>query len=79
MGIFSRKPQVIEAQYAPQVMGENMPALYNAIVPRVSRHDAMTVPSVSITISAQAKSSHRLAGSLSCQNLSHHSSRLTGS
>ena len=46
MGIFSRKPQVIEAQYAPQVMGENMPALYNAIVPRVSRHDAMTVPSV---------------------------------
>lgn len=46
MGIFSRKPQVIEAQYAPQVMGENLPALYNAIVPRVSRHDAMTVPSV---------------------------------
>jgi len=46
MGIFSRKPQVIEAQYAPQVMGENMPSLYNAIVARVSRHDAMTVPSV---------------------------------
>jgi HK97 family phage portal protein len=46
MGIFSRKPQVIEAQYAPQVMGENMPSIYNALVARVSRHDAMTVPSV---------------------------------
>ena len=46
MGLFSRKPQVIEAQYAPQVMGENLPALYNAIIPRVSRHDAMSVPSV---------------------------------
>ena len=46
MGIFDRKPKVIEAQYAPQVMGENMPSLYNAIVARVSRHDAMTVPSV---------------------------------
>lgn len=47
MGIFSRnKPTVVEAQYAPQVMGENLPSLYNAIIPRVSRHDAMTVPSV---------------------------------
>lgn len=46
MGLFSRKPQVIEAQYAPQIMGENMPSLYNAIFPRVSRHDAMSVPSV---------------------------------
>lgn len=46
MGIFSRKPQIIEAQYAPQVMGENLPTIYNTIVPRVSRHDAMTVPSV---------------------------------
>jgi HK97 family phage portal protein len=46
MGIFSRKPNTVEAQYAPQVMGENLPTLYNAIVPRVSRHDAMTVPSV---------------------------------
>ncbi len=27
-------------------MGENLPTLYNAIIPRVSRHDAMTVPSV---------------------------------
>jgi hypothetical protein len=46
MGLFSRKPQIIEAQYAPQVMGENMPSLYNAIFARVSRHDAMSVPSV---------------------------------
>jgi HK97 family phage portal protein len=47
MGIFSRKqPTVLEAQYAPSVMGENLPTLYNAIIPRVSRHDAMTVPSV---------------------------------
>jgi HK97 family phage portal protein len=46
MGLFTRKPQVIEAQYAPQVMGENMPSLYNAIFARISRHDAMSVPSV---------------------------------
>jgi len=46
MGIFDRKPKVIEAQYAPQVMGENMPSLYNAIVARVSRHDAMSCSSV---------------------------------
>ena len=47
MGIFSRfKPANLEAQYAPQVMGENLPALYNAIIPRVSRKDAMSVPSV---------------------------------
>ena len=46
MGLFSRKPQIVEAQYAPSIMGENLPALYNAIVPRVSRHDAMTCSSV---------------------------------
>ena len=47
MGIFSRnKPAILEAQYAPQVMGENLPSLYNAIIPRVSRHDAMTCSSV---------------------------------
>jgi len=46
MGLFSRKPQVIEAQYAPQVMGENLPSIYNAIFTRVSRRDAMSVPSV---------------------------------
>jgi HK97 family phage portal protein len=46
MGIFSRKPLVVEAQQAPQVMGENLPSLYNAIALRVSRKDAMSVPSV---------------------------------
>jgi HK97 family phage portal protein len=46
MGIFSRKPQVIEAQYAPQVMGENMFSLNSAIMPRISRKEAMSVPSV---------------------------------
>jgi len=46
MGLFSRKPQLVEAQYAPQVMGENLPSIYNTVVARVSRHDAMTVPSV---------------------------------
>ena len=46
MGLFSRKPQLVEAQYAPQVMGENLPTIYNTVVARVSRHDAMTVPSV---------------------------------
>jgi len=46
MGLFSRKPQILEAQLAPQVMGENLPSLYNAIQLRVSRKDAMSVPSV---------------------------------
>ena len=46
MGIFSRKPSIVEAQYAPQVMGENLPSLYNYIIPRLSRKDAMSVPSV---------------------------------
>ena len=46
MGIFSRKPAIVEAQYAPQVMGENLPSIYNYIIPRISRKDAMTVPSV---------------------------------
>ena len=46
MGIFSRKPLIVEAQQAPQVMGENLPSLYNSIALRVSRKDAMSVPSV---------------------------------
>lgn len=46
MGIFSRKPTVVEAQYAPQVMGENIFSLNSAIMPRISRKDAMSVPSV---------------------------------
>ena len=46
MGLFSRKPQIIEAQYAPQIMGENLPTIYNTIIPRLSRKDAMSVPSI---------------------------------
>jgi HK97 family phage portal protein len=46
MGLFSRKPQILEAQAAPQVMGENLPSLYNAMALRVSRKDAMSVSSV---------------------------------
>jgi HK97 family phage portal protein len=47
MGIFSRnQPQVIEAQAAPQIMGDNLPSLYNYVVPRISRKNAMSVPSV---------------------------------
>jgi len=46
MGIFSRKPATVEAQYAPQVMGENIFSLNSAIMPRISRKDAMSVPSV---------------------------------
>jgi len=47
MGIFSRnKPTVVEAQYAPQVMGENIFSLNSAIMPRITRKEAMSVPSV---------------------------------
>lgn len=46
MGIFSRKPLIVEAQAAPQVMGESLPSIYNYVIPRISRKDAMSVPSV---------------------------------
>jgi len=46
MGLFSRKPQILEAQYAPQIMGDNLPTIYNTIIPRLSRRDAMSVPSI---------------------------------
>lgn len=48
MGIFSRNKavEVVEAQYSPQVMGEWMPSYYNYVLPRISRKDAMSVPSV---------------------------------
>jgi len=45
MGLFSRK-QTVEAQYAPQVMGENIFSLNSAIMPRITRKEAMSVPSV---------------------------------
>jgi HK97 family phage portal protein len=46
MGLFDRKSKVVQAQAAPQVMGESLPTLVNYIVPRISRKDAMSVPSV---------------------------------
>jgi len=46
MGIFSRKPAVIEAQYAPQVMGDAFYAANYYLNPAVSRHAAMSVPAV---------------------------------
>jgi HK97 family phage portal protein len=46
MGIFSRKPAIVEAQLAPQVMGENIFSLNSAIMPRITRKEAMSVPSV---------------------------------
>jgi HK97 family phage portal protein len=52
MGIFSRgisnqqaKTSLL-AQYAPSIMGENMNTLYNFILPKVNRNEAMSVPSV---------------------------------
>jgi HK97 family phage portal protein len=51
MGIFSRsevpkKTNSLLAQYAPTIMGENMNSLYNYIMPRVNRNEAMSVPSI---------------------------------
>ena len=47
MGIFSRnKPEVVEAQYAPQVMGDNYLGYNQYYAPAISRSLAMTVPSV---------------------------------
>ena len=54
MGLF-RKTEAISnddkrssllAQYAPQIMGENLNSLYNYVLPRVNRNEAMSVPSV---------------------------------
>ena len=47
MGIFSRnKPAILEAQYAPQIMGENYPSIYSSLITRISRKDAMSCASV---------------------------------
>jgi len=46
MGIFDRKSKNIQAQYAPQIMGDQINSLYNYIIPTLSRKDAMTVPAV---------------------------------
>jgi HK97 family phage portal protein len=53
MGLF-RKTEAVNndqrssllAQYAPSIMGENLNSLYNYILPRVSRNEAMSVPAV---------------------------------
>ena len=62
MGLF-RKTEAVNndqrssllAQYAPQIMGENLNSLYNYVLPRVNRNEAMSVPSV-------ARCRHLLAG-----------------
>jgi HK97 family phage portal protein len=53
MGLFRKTEAISEdkrssllAQYAPTIMGENLNSLYNYILPRVSRNEAMSVPSV---------------------------------
>ena len=46
MGIFSRKPVTVEAQYAPQVMGDGINSIYNFTFPIISRRDAIGVPAV---------------------------------
>ena len=46
MGIFSRKAEIVEAQYAPQIMGDAFYASNYYYSPAVSRHAAMGVPAV---------------------------------
>jgi HK97 family phage portal protein len=46
MGLFDRKSKNLEAQYAPQVMGDNIFSLNSAIMPRIGRKEAMSCPSV---------------------------------
>ena len=46
MGIFSRKPATVEAQYAPQIMGDGINSIYNFTFPVIARRDAMGVPAV---------------------------------
>jgi len=53
MGLFRKTEAISEdkrssllAQYAPTIMGENLNSLYNYILPRVNRNEAMSVPSV---------------------------------
>jgi HK97 family phage portal protein len=68
MGLFSRKPQILEAQLAPQIMGENLPSLFNAVQPRVSRKDAMSVPSV-------ARARNLIAGTIAGIHLDYYNKR----
>tara|TARA_R110000823_G_scaffold315601_2_gene448591 strand:- start:243 stop:1343 length:1101 start_codon:yes stop_codon:yes gene_type:complete len=45
MGLFSRK-QIIEAQEAPQIMGDNQFNLVHHILPAVNRRESLNVPSI---------------------------------
>jgi HK97 family phage portal protein len=44
MGLFDRKPKAVEAQYAPQIMGDSINGIYNFTFPVIARRDAMSVP-----------------------------------
>ena len=46
MGLFSRKPQILEAQYAPQVLGEYSPYAMPFQFAYVGRTEALGVPSL---------------------------------
>jgi HK97 family phage portal protein len=46
MGLFDRKSKVLEAQRAPQIMGDSINAIYNFTFPVISRRDAMSVPAL---------------------------------
>lgn len=46
MGIFSRKPQIIEAQEAPQIMADSFYGYNNYFPAVVSRQQALNVPSI---------------------------------
>ena len=46
MGLFSRKPQIVEAQYAPQVLGEYSPYAMPFQFAYVGRTEALAVPAL---------------------------------
>jgi len=46
MGLFDRKPKAVEAQYAPQIMGDSINGIYNFTFPVIARRDAMSVPAL---------------------------------
>ena len=46
MGIFSRKPEIVEAQYAPQVMNDTYGGYVTYVNPLVTREEAMSIPTV---------------------------------
>ena len=46
MSIFSRKPQIIEAQNAPQIMTDNFYTFNNVFPVSISRVEALGVPAI---------------------------------